>query len=189
MVSASGLSRQSAAFEAVPASGETDISTISTCTVASPTLPLFQQKPQIRTPVRAPDMVAMQILNELPDVKCLVETSPQREIGITKTQEYHKIYSSEVFPWTGWAPFTHSSNIVGSPASATSAGRFSSGLPVGIQKVGARCSDACGSSFSQEFEGRARCAAAGADPSRQIDEFEQEGLESPTRSQTERKRK
>lgn len=164
-------------------------STNSTCIVTYPTLPLFQQKPQIRTCTRALDMTIMQISNDFFDVKCLTEINSRREVGFTKIQKYHKKGNSEFLPRTGWASFTHSFNIAGSPAFATPAGRSSNGPPVGIQNVGARCSDACGPSYGQEFEGRAGCAAAGADPSRQIDKFEQEGLESPTQSQTERKRK
>lgn len=131
----------------------------------------------------------MQVSDEFSDVVRLVEAHSTNEVELSETQKHHKSDKHVALRWTGWAVLTHPFNSVGNPASAMSPGLCGNGLSVGYQNVGTRYSNAIGFSFSREFGG-ARCAVTGADPpSLQISEFEQEGLESPTQSQTERKRK
>ena len=44
--------------------------------------------------------------------------------------------------WTGWTPFTYPFNMTQQPAASVPCGTDDSGLPVGVQLVGARHADA-----------------------------------------------
>ena len=41
-------------------------------------------------------------------------------------------------PWARWTPFSHPFNVTGQPAASVPCGWTNSGLPVGLQVVGAR---------------------------------------------------
>ncbi len=63
--------------------------------------------------------------------------------------------NSEILPWTGWTPFTYPFNITGNPAASIPAGLSSTGLPVGLQVIGPRHSDAKVLAFCRELEEKA----------------------------------
>lgn len=63
--------------------------------------------------------------------------------------------NSDILPWTGWTPFTYPFNITGNPAASIPAGLSNTGLPVGLQVVGPRHSDASVLAFCRELEEKA----------------------------------
>lgn len=63
--------------------------------------------------------------------------------------------NSDILPWTGWTPFTYPFNITGNPAASIPAGLSGTGLPVGLQVVGPRHSDASVLAFCRELEEKA----------------------------------
>lgn len=63
--------------------------------------------------------------------------------------------NSDILPWTGWTPFTYPFNITGNPAASIPAGLSSTGLPVGLQVIGPRHSDASVLAFCRELEEKA----------------------------------
>lgn len=63
--------------------------------------------------------------------------------------------NSDVLPWTGWTPFTYPFNITGNPAASIPAGLSRDGLPVGLQVIGPRYSDANVLAFCRELEEKA----------------------------------
>ena len=63
--------------------------------------------------------------------------------------------NSEILPWTGWTPFTYPFNITGNPAASIPAGLSETGLPVGLQVVGRRHSDATVLAFCRRLEEQA----------------------------------
>ncbi|MCY6379605.1 amidase [Hoeflea prorocentri] len=63
--------------------------------------------------------------------------------------------NSDVLPWTGWTPFTYPFNITGNPAASIPAGLSSTGMPVGLQVIGRRHSDATVLAFCRDLEEKA----------------------------------
>lgn len=63
--------------------------------------------------------------------------------------------NSDILPWTGWTPFTYPFNITGNPAASIPAGLSSTGMPVGLQVVGRRHSDATVLAFCRDLEEKA----------------------------------
>jgi len=63
--------------------------------------------------------------------------------------------NSDILPWTGWTPFTYPFNISGNPAASIPAGLSTTGLPVGLQVIGSRHSDANVLAFCREIEEKA----------------------------------
>ena len=121
--------------------------------MTNPTLPLFQQKPQFRTSVRALAMTVMQISTEILGETCHAESGSREKFGFGKIQKHHKKGNPEALPRAGWTPFPHPFNIAGSPPAALPAGLFSNSLPAGLQIAGARHSDTNRSSFTRNLKG------------------------------------
>lgn len=63
--------------------------------------------------------------------------------------------NSDVLPWTGWTPFTYPFNITGNPAASIPAGLSNTGMPIGLQVIGPRHSDAKVLAFCRELEEKA----------------------------------